>query len=108
VPAVFSLSADRAEIGDALSVVASGGRYFAPSVSAHLAESVSFDDLTRRELQVLERLAKGACNKTIARELDVALGTVKTHVCAIMCKLAARSRTEAVLSACRLGLISLV
>jgi DNA-binding NarL/FixJ family response regulator len=98
-------SAEMAEIRDALWAVAGGGRYFAPAVAAHLAESISFDDLTRREMQVLERLAKGSCNKTIARELDVAVGTVKTHVCAILCKLDARSRTEAVLSACRLGLI---
>jgi DNA-binding NarL/FixJ family response regulator len=101
-------SAEMAEIRDALWAVAGGGRYFAPAIAAHLAESLSFDDLTRRELQVLERLARGSCNKTIARDLDVAVGTVKTHVCAIMCKLDARSRTEAVLSACRLGLVQLV
>jgi DNA-binding NarL/FixJ family response regulator len=101
-------SAEMAEIRDALWAVAGGSRYLAPAIAAHLAESISFEDLTRRELQVLERLAKGSCNKTIARDLDVAVGTVKTHVCAIMCKLDARSRTEAVLSACRLGLVQLV
>jgi two-component system, NarL family, invasion response regulator UvrY len=100
-------SDERAEICDALSAVAGGGRYFAPVIAADLAESILFDDLTRREMEVLERLVKGCCNKAIARDLDVAVGTVKTHVCAIMAKLDARSRTEAVLSACRLGLIRL-
>lgn len=56
-------------------------------------------------LNALQMLAQGSCNKTIARDLGIAVGTVKTHVCAIMCKLDARSRTEAVLRACRLGLI---
>jgi DNA-binding NarL/FixJ family response regulator len=98
-------TAEMAEIRDALWAVTGGGRYSAPAAAAHLVESISSDDLTRRELEVLERLAKGSCSKTIAREMDVAVGTVKTHVCAIMCKLNARSRTEAVLSACRLGLI---
>jgi DNA-binding NarL/FixJ family response regulator len=52
-------------------------------------------------------LSRGHCNKTIARDLDVTVGTVKTHVRAIMGKLDSRSRTEAVLKAYRLGLVGL-
>ena len=100
-------SSDMAEIRTALSSVAQGERYFSPMIAARLAESLTVDDLTPREMQVLEFLSTGVCNKTIARGLDVAVGTIKTHVCAIMCKLEARSRTDAVLRASRLGLIQL-
>ena len=100
-------SSDTAEIRTALSSVAKGERYFSPTIAAQLAESLTVDDLTPREMQVLEFLSTGVCNKTIARGLDVAVGTIKTHVCAIMSKLEARSRTDAVLRASRLGLIQL-
>jgi DNA-binding NarL/FixJ family response regulator len=105
---VVGKSSDMAEIRTALSSVAQGGRYFSPLIAARLAESLTLDELTPREMQVLEFLSKGVCNKTIARGLDVAVGTIKTHVCAIMCKLQAHSRTDAVLRASRVGLIQLV
>jgi DNA-binding NarL/FixJ family response regulator len=58
-------------------------------------------------MQVLGLLSRGCCNKTIARDLDVAVGTVKTHVRAIMYKLGSRSRTAVVLEANRRGLITI-
>ena len=51
-------------------------------------------------------MAKGLPNKSIAKTLDVAEGTVKLHVAAIMRALGARNRTHAVTEASRLGLIS--
>lgn len=63
--------------------------------------------LTRRELQVLQLLAEGFSNKAIAHRLDISQHTVKFHVNAILGKLGARSRTEAVVRATRLGLIIL-
>jgi len=63
--------------------------------------------LTPRELEVLQLLAEGLPNKTIARRLDISDHTVKFHVNAIMTKLGAQSRTEAVVRATRLGLILL-
>ena len=100
-------SADESEIEAALEAVMEGRRYLAPAVSARLAESLSVEHLTAREMDVLERLSIGACNKTIASELDLALGTVKSHVRAIMAKLDSRTRTAAVAEACRVGLIRL-
>ena len=97
--------ADMQEIRDAIQAVAQGQRHFSAAVAAQLAESMSVAELTPREMQVLSLLCKGACNKQIARELDVAVGTVKTHVAAIMFKLSSRSRTEAVLRAGQLGLM---
>lgn len=63
--------------------------------------------LTPRELEVLQQLAQGLPNKTIARRLDISDHTVKFHVNAIMSKLGAQSRTEAVVKATQLGLILL-
>ena len=63
--------------------------------------------LTGRELEVLQLLAEGLANKAIAFELGISDHTVKFHVTAIMNKLSAQSRTEAVVRATRLGLIHL-
>lgn len=98
-------TADAVEIRAALCATAAGRRYIAPEMASHLAEAMTLEDLTQRESQVLARLSQGDCNKSIARELDVTVGTVKTHVRSIMCKLDARSRTEAVHKAYRLGLL---
>lgn len=64
-------------------------------------------DLTPRELEVLQLLAEGLANKSIAQQLHISDHTVKFHVNSIMTKLGAQSRTEAVVRATRLGLIML-
>ncbi len=58
-------------------------------------ESVSAAGLTEQEQRILERLAEGLSNKMIARELDIAEGTVKVHVKHVLRKLNLRSRVEA-------------
>lgn len=63
--------------------------------------------LTPRELEVLQLLAEGLSNKAIAYQLGISDHTVKFHVNAILGKLDAQSRTEAVVRATRLGLILL-
>jgi DNA-binding NarL/FixJ family response regulator len=100
-------TSDAQEIRSALSAAAEGRRYISAVSAAHLADALAQEDLTLREMQVLALLAQGHCNKDIARSLDVSLGTVKTHVRSIMSKLGARSRTEAVHKAYRLGLVCL-
>ncbi len=62
------------------------------------------EELTPREFEVLQLLAEGLSNKTIADRLNISEHTVKFHVNAILGKLDARSRTEAVAHAARLGL----
>ena len=56
---------------------------------------------------MLQLIAEGRGNKAIASGLDIAVGTVKTHVKAILGKLDARSRTEAAAVASRRGLIAI-
>lgn len=63
-----------------------------------------FAELTPRELEILESVADGLSNKMIARALDIADGTVKLHVKAILRKLGMRSRVEAAVSAVEHGL----
>jgi DNA-binding NarL/FixJ family response regulator len=65
------------------------------------------EELTTREREVLHLLAEGLPNKAIARQLDISEHTVKFHINAILGKLHAQSRTEAVVQAIRLGLITL-
>lgn len=63
--------------------------------------------LTPRELEVLQLLAAGLPNKVVARRLDISEHTVKFHVSALLSKLDAQSRTEAVTAAVRRGLLAL-
>ncbi|HTS67106.1 MAG TPA: response regulator transcription factor [Candidatus Acidoferrales bacterium] len=63
------------------------------------------DPLTARELEVLRMLAEGAANKTIAWQLKISEHTVKFHVAQILAKLGAGTRTEAVTTGIRRGLI---
>lgn len=65
------------------------------------------EPLSTRERQVLARLAEGDTNKMIAQALSISDNTVKFHVNAVMGKLGVQSRTEAVVQALRLGLLSL-
>ena len=65
------------------------------------------EDLTPREFEVLQLIAQGLTNKAIALELDISTNTVKFHVNAILSKLNAQSRTEAVVRATQYGLILL-
>lgn len=65
------------------------------------------ENLTPRELEVLQLVAEGLANRAIAHALGISEHTVKFHINAIMGKLHAQSRTEAVVVASRLGLIRL-
>jgi DNA-binding NarL/FixJ family response regulator len=61
--------------------------------------------LSTRELQVLECLADGMCNAEIAWQLSVSVTTANKHVSAVIGKMQARSRTDAVARAFRSGLV---
>lgn len=65
------------------------------------------DELTPREVEVLELVAQGLTNKAIGHLLSISEHTVKFHLNAILGKLGAQSRTDAVVRATRQGLISL-
>ena len=69
--------------------------------------NVGHAQLTPRELEVLTAMADGATNKAIARRLGISFHTVKFHVAAVLEKLDADTRTEAVMKAAQLGIVML-
>ena len=83
------------------------GMLFSPPPAAADDEDAPLEALTRRETQVLELLAEGLPNRGIADRLGIAEQTVKFHVAAILGKLVAANRTDAVRRAVRHGLIAL-
>jgi DNA-binding NarL/FixJ family response regulator len=74
---------------------------------AKLADRVSGDNLSKREIEVLKLMAQGKSNKEIGSALFISEGTVKSHGKAIFAKMNVVSRTEAVADATRRGLIRL-
>lgn len=76
-------------------------------ISTDAQESFLVEELTPRELEVLQLIAEGLANKQIALELEISEHTVKFHVSSVYSKLGAGSRTEAVRLGARLGLIVL-
>ncbi|HEX2543669.1 MAG TPA: response regulator transcription factor [Ramlibacter sp.] len=93
------------ELVAGVKAVASGLRYMSASVAQRMADSLTRAPLTSRELEVLCLVVKGQPNKSIARQLSIELGTVKSHVSAIMAKLGAASRTQAARIASARGLV---
>ena len=66
---------------------------------------MSWESLTNREAEVLQLVADGLCNKVIAARLDIAVGTVKSHLKGVFEKLGVQSRTQAILAAERRGIL---
>lgn len=95
------------EIVDAIRQVHAGKKRVPAEVAAHLAEHLSDEALTEREIDVLRHLAGGNRNKDIAERLFISEETVKVHVKHIMEKLGASDRTQAVAIAVRRGIIQL-
>jgi two-component system, NarL family, response regulator LiaR len=100
------------EMRNAIKVVARGEVYLSPQASASLMEEVrtlsTTELLTAREMDVLHSLAQGHSNRKIAAILYVSEDTVKTHVRHILEKLGVQGRTQAILVAMQLGLVSQV
>jgi DNA-binding NarL/FixJ family response regulator len=97
----------RKELLETIRAVHSGKRRVPPEIATEIAEHVADDALTGRELEVLRRVAAGKSNKLIAAELDIAEGTVKTHMKSILPKLDASDRTHAVMIALKRGILDL-
>jgi len=91
----------------AVRAVAAGQRWIPKEIATRLASRNLFEDLTPRELQVLEQMAKGLANKEIADVLKITGHTVKDHLKSILGKLHVADRTEAVTVAIQRGIIHL-
>ena len=95
----------RKELLETIRAVHAGKRRVPAEIASEIAEHVGDDALTAREIEVLRRVAAGKSNKLIAAELDIAEGTVKTHMKSILPKLGARDRTHAVMIAVKRGIL---
>jgi two-component system, NarL family, response regulator len=97
--------APRQQILEAIRTVHAGQRYLPAAIVSKVAERALQPELTGREREVLQGMARGKSNKEIGLALSISEGTVKTHVKAILAKLDAVSRTEAVMIAAERGLV---
>lgn len=116
---ILHKSADLDDILTAIRSVASGGRLLSNNEIVEMLRLASrtrererdarraANQLTPRELDVLEALANGLSNKQIAERLHISLETERTHIMNIMTKLGAHSRLQALLFCLRYGIVDL-
>jgi len=95
------------QLVEALVAVHEGRHYMPPAVLERLAERAAFEELTKKETEVLGLVAKGLSNKDVARMLACSEFTVKAHVRSILGKLGVEARTEAAMLAVQRGLLPL-
>lgn len=95
------------ELVETIRHVHAGRKGIPPHIAAHLAEHISDETLTEREIDVLSHIAGGNRNRDIAERLFISEETVKVHIKHIMEKLGASDRTQAVAIAVRRGIIQL-
>jgi two-component system NarL family response regulator len=106
VKAFLAKDADASELADAIRAVHQGGTYFPARIVERLENRQARPELSAREVEVLEELARGRTNKEIAAALGIAPATVKIHVARILEKLGALDRTQAVSLALSRGLLA--
>jgi two-component system NarL family response regulator len=85
--------------------VRAGQSWVSPAIATKLAERATGVNLTTREMAVLRLLAAGKSNHEIADALGISEGTVKIHLTHLFAKLGVASRTEAIATAVRRGLV---
>lgn len=116
IHAVLPASADAALVAATARIAGAGYRLLPLEANhaddphpagGHAANGNLHADLTPREMETLTLLADGASNKLIARQLDISVHTAKFHVAAVLAKLQARNRADAVAIGLRHGLLYL-
>jgi DNA-binding NarL/FixJ family response regulator len=110
------------EVVETVKRVAAGDTVFSPEIAAAMMKEfplngdvltnghspdVMESPLTKREREILQKVADGYSTTEIARELFISAKTVKNHLASIYAKLDSRDRTQAVLSGMRLGIVQL-
>lgn len=95
------------EVLSMIRMVHAGETQLPKNVAGRLAERMKREELTRREMEVLELLVKGRSNKEIGDVLGVSEAAVKFRLKGLFLKLGVKDRTEAVVSALRHGIFHL-
>ncbi len=93
------------ELVEAIHKVHSGKQYIPHAVAARLAERVGAEELTGREMDVLQQIVLGKSNKEIAQQLGISEATVKSHINNLLGKLMVEDRTQAAITAIQRGLV---
>jgi two-component system NarL family response regulator len=93
------------ELVAAIRTVHAGKSHIPPAIAEKLAERMGTEDLTVRELDVLEQIVQGKSNKEIGTELEISEATVKTHINSLLSKLGVTDRTQAATAAIRRGIV---
>ena len=91
----------------AIRKVAAGGRYISPEIKQQLENDPPIPELTPRQMQVLQSMTRGLTNRDIAKQLGIRQDGVNLHVNAILQKIGAANRTEAVAIAMRKHLLKM-
>jgi len=100
-------SATGEELIPAIRAVAAGKRWIPREVANRLKSRNAYEELTAREIDVLNELARGLANKEIAEVLKISEYTTKDHLKSILAKLRVADRTQAVTAALQRGIIKL-
>jgi DNA-binding NarL/FixJ family response regulator len=95
----------RSELIDTIRAVHIGQRRVPRDISADIASHYAIDDLSAREIEVLQHVAAGCSNKIVADMLNISEDTVKGHMKNVLAKLDAKDRTHAVTIAIKRGYI---
>lgn len=93
----------RTELIGAIRDVHQGKKKIPAEIASRMAENLSVEALSAREVEVLRNVAAGHANKLVANDLSISEDTVKGHMRSIMAKLGANDRTHAVLIALKRG-----
>ena len=95
------------DLTDAIRTVHAGQRRIPAAVAERLAERMAGEELTGREVQVLELIVRGKSNKEIGAALSISEATVKSHINSLLSKLGVADRTQAATTALQRGIIHL-
>jgi DNA-binding NarL/FixJ family response regulator len=95
------------ELVSTIQAVHNGRTLISPAIAEKLAERMSTQALTNRELKVLERIVAGRANKEIASDLQISEATVKSHINSLLGKLGVSDRTHAATVALQRGIVHL-
>ena len=95
----------RAEMVNAIRFVHAGQRYIPDEIASAIAQHMSIDELSTREIEVLRIVASGCSNKAVADRLNLSEDTIKSHMRSILAKLQANDRVHAVTIAMRRGFL---
>jgi len=100
-------SAPREELLAAIRTVAAGERHLPPALAQRLAGRISTPEVSEREREVLQLMARGKANKEIAALLGISEETVKRHASNLFVKMGVADRAQATSEGIRRGLIQL-